>query len=79
MFNFNGAGRNLNKVFNMDESAIYLDCPRKYTFEEKGRRRVKINTHGGELARMSAAFTAAADGTKLPILVNKFYFNLNLD
>lgn len=53
----------------MDETSIYLDCPSKYTYERKGTKRIKIDTHGGEMARMSAAFTAAADGTKLPILI----------
>lgn len=51
-----------------------LELPPKYTYATKGSRRVKLETNGGEMARMSAAFTAAADGTKLPILVS-----INLD
>ena len=53
----------------MDETSIYLDCPPKYTYDIKGKRRVKVDTHGGEMTRMSAAFTFAADGTKDPILI----------
>ena len=56
----------------MDESSIYLDCPSKCTYATRGSRRVKVDTHGGEMTRMAAAFTAAADGTKLPIFVIKF-------
>ncbi|CAF0758720.1 unnamed protein product [Brachionus calyciflorus] len=54
----------------MDETSIYLDCPFKNTYATKGSKRVKVNTQSGEMARISAAFTASADGTKLPILVN---------
>lgn len=53
----------------MDETSIYLDCPPRYTYAAKGTKRVKVDTHGGEMARMSAAFTASADGSKLPILI----------
>lgn len=64
-----GLSRHRNRVWNMDETSIYLDCPSHYTYTHKGARRVKIETHGGEMTRMSAAFSAAADGTKGPILV----------
>ncbi len=55
------------QVINMDESAIYLDTPSSYTYETFGARRVKATTTGNEKTRLSAAFTAAADGSKLPI------------
>jgi hypothetical protein len=51
----------------MDESSIYLDSPSSYTFDVNGTRRVKANTTGNEKTRLSAAFSAAADGTKLPV------------
>lgn len=63
-----------DRIWNMDETSIYLDCPSKYTYAKQGSKRVKIDTHGGEMVRMSAAFTASADGIKLPILVRHSYF-----
>lgn len=51
----------------MDESAIYLDAPSSYTYACKGSRRVKATTTGNEKTRLSAAFTASADGCKLPV------------
>ena len=33
-----------------------------------GERRVKANTSGGERVRLSAAFTACADGEKLKVI-----------
>ena len=53
----------------MDETAIYLDNPTKYTFDRIGTRRVKAVTTGCEKARLSAAFSATASGNKLPILI----------
>ena len=40
-----------------------------YTFEKKGAKRVKASTAGAELVRISAAFCASSNGSKLPILV----------
>ncbi len=51
----------------MDETCIYLDCPSNYTYSERGVRRVKASTAGGERTRLSSVFTAAATGQKLPI------------
>jgi len=51
----------------MDETAIYLDCPTNYTYTNIGVKRVKASTAGGERTRVSAAFTAAANGHKLPV------------
>lgn len=69
-----------DSIWNMDETSIYLDCPARYTYAKQGSKRVKIDTHGGEMTRMSAAFTAAADGTKLPIFVRFFivFFTINV-
>lgn len=36
-----------NKLSNMDETSIYLDCPAKYTYAKQGSKRVKIDTHVG--------------------------------
>lgn len=51
----------------MDESAIYLDSPSYSTYTEKGQRRVKATTSGSDRVRISSAFTAASNGSKLPI------------
>ena len=56
-------------MFNMDETSIYLDMPANYTYDKKGKKRIEIDTAGAERVRLSTAFTAAADGTKLPIFV----------
>ncbi|CAF0972309.1 unnamed protein product [Brachionus calyciflorus] len=53
----------------MDETSIYLDFPSNYTFEEKGTKRIKTITNGAERVRLSAAFSATADGEKLPVYV----------
>jgi hypothetical protein len=55
------------QLLNMDETAIYLDRPSNYTYSKIGEKRVKASTAGGERTRLSAAFTAAANGYKLPI------------
>ncbi|CAF1075178.1 unnamed protein product [Brachionus calyciflorus] len=60
---------NRSKIFNMDETSIYLDCPSRYTYENKGAKRVKIDTNGAELVRISAIYTASADGEKFPIFL----------
>ena len=51
----------------MDETSIYIDFPASYTYEECGVKRVKAVTAGQEQTRMSAAFTATADGNLLKI------------
>ncbi len=51
----------------MDETSIYLDFPSAYAYEKIGTRRVKASTAGSERTRISAAFTAFADGTKSKI------------
>ena len=66
---FKKIGQDLTKIYNMDETSIYLDFPSSYTYEKKGKRRVKANTSGGERTRMSAAFTARAKGQKSKIYI----------
>jgi len=34
------------QIINMDETAVYLDCPSNYTYAEIGSRRVEVNTTG---------------------------------
>ena len=58
-----------SKIYNMDETSIYLDCPSKYSYATKGEKRIKVDTHGGEMVRMSACFSANAFGEKCPIYV----------
>jgi Tc5 transposase DNA-binding domain len=64
---FSKLHRNLSLLANMDETSIYLDFPSAYTYEKIGTRRVKASTAGSERTRISAAFTAFADGTKSKI------------
>jgi hypothetical protein len=60
---------NRKKIFNMDETSIYLDCPSRYTYATKGSKRVKIDTNGAELVRISAIYTGSSDGEKLPLFL----------
>lgn len=69
LFDNTGAASHRGRVYNMDETSIYLDCPPKYSYAPIGSKRVKVDI---PMARMSAAFTAAADGTKLPIFVIRY-------
>lgn len=57
----------LAKIINMDETSIYLDYPYNYSYAKRGSRRVKATTTGNERTRISAAFSFAANGAKLPI------------
>ena len=56
------------KILNMDETSIYLDCPSRYTYASKGSKRVKIDTNGAELVRISAIYSSA-DGEKFPLFL----------
>ena len=57
----------LGKILNMDETSVYLDYASNYTYTKAGSRRVKATTSGNERTRISAAYTFAANGAKLPI------------
>ncbi len=61
--------KNHREIFNMDETSIYLDFPSNYTYAKKGSKRVIAQTTGNEKTRLSAAFTATADGEKFPIFI----------
>ena len=54
---FEAAGSRRSQVLNMDETSIYLDYPPNYTYENKGRKQVPIDTAGAERTRISASFT----------------------
>jgi len=54
-------------IYTNDESCIYLDAPRFYTFAPIGVNRVPAITCGAERARLSTAWTSAKNGFKLPI------------
>ena len=66
---FRAAKFNRDLLMNMDETSVYVDFPPDCTYEEKGTKRVKAVTSGSERTRLSAAFTATASGTKLPIMI----------
>jgi len=51
----------LNQILNMDESACYLDT------KLISSKRVLASTSGNDRTRMLVAFTAASNGTKLPV------------
>ena len=53
--NFRSTNWNRSKIYNIDETSIYLDCPSRYTFADKGAKRVKIDTNGAEMVPMAAA------------------------
>lgn len=61
--------RSLDKIYNFDESTIYLDSPENYTYEKRGTKRVVANTSGNERTRISITICASALGTKLPLVV----------
>ena len=53
------------------QKCIYFHNQSKasYTYDKIGRRRVKATTAGSEKTKISCAFTASADGVKLPCLI----------
>jgi len=54
-----------NKIVNMDEASIYLDSFSEYTYDERGKRRVRATTTGNEKTRISVLFSATAAGRKV--------------
>ncbi|CAF1130576.1 unnamed protein product, partial [Brachionus calyciflorus] len=62
---FRNVNRDRTKIFNMDETSIYLDCPSRYTYATKRSKRIRVETNGAELVRISAVFTGFAAGEKL--------------
>lgn len=62
-------GIDRNQIINMDETAIYLDSASNYSYAVRGSKRIKATTTGNERTKLSAAFTAAASGRKLPIFM----------
>ncbi|CAF1139002.1 unnamed protein product, partial [Brachionus calyciflorus] len=65
----NLTGRTKEQIYNMDETAIYLDSPENYTYDVRGTKRVVSTTSGNEHTRLSIAFCASANGTKLPLVI----------
>ncbi len=56
-------------MYNMDETSIYLDSPRHYTYDLEGVRRVRATTSGSERVRLSIALCSSATGSKLPLVI----------
>jgi transposase-like protein len=56
-------------IFNLDQTSIYLDMPRKQTYAQKGSEKVIVQHTGSVKTRMSVLFSASADGVKLPGLI----------
>ena len=52
----------LGSIGNMDESSIYIDCPSACTYTFKGSKRVKVDTHGGDMVRVGLAVCGLANG-----------------
>ncbi|CAF0978294.1 unnamed protein product [Brachionus calyciflorus] len=63
----------------MDETSVYLEFPSNYTYSTKGARKVKANTTGAERTRISAGFTAEADGSNFESCDITSQFNLHND
>ena len=59
----------LGQIVNMGEKNIYVDSSNNYTYDKRVSNRVKATISGNERTRQSAAFSAAANGTKLPIFI----------
>ena len=53
----------------MDESSIFIYCPSACTYTLKGSKRVKVNTHGGDMVRLGLVFCGLANGEKLKPMV----------
>ncbi|CAF1040143.1 unnamed protein product [Brachionus calyciflorus] len=68
-------GRDLDFNFNqiiaeiLNKAAEVFHCPCRFTFAAKRSKRVKIDTNGAELIRISAIFTGSTDGEKLPLFL----------
>lgn len=48
---------------------LLISFKANYTYDKKGSWQVKASTCGGERVKISLAFTAAANGKKLPLLI----------
>ena len=69
MLTVNQENFDLGSIGNMDESSIYIDCPSACTYTIKGSKRVKVNTHGGDMVRVGLAVCALGNGKKLKPMV----------
>ena len=60
---------NLDCIANMDETPIYFEMVTDTTVERIGRKKVNIETFGGEKMRISIILTILVNGEKLPPLI----------
>ena len=54
---------------NMDQTAVYLNCPPKRTVDGKGKKIISIRVRGTASMRFTLCIAVAMDGTKLPLFV----------
>ena len=57
------------ELINMDETAVYLDMPYKYSVSQKGAKHVKIQTYGRERKGVTVVLACSSTGDKLPPMV----------
>ena len=56
----------MGQIGNPDETPIWFNMPRNYTFTEKGTKEVFIKTLGCEKQRVTVMLAITADGRKVP-------------
>ena len=63
---------NLDNTILMDETAVYLEDPRRITVNEKGKRHVSLRSTGFASMRITVLLSVTASGRKLPpVLIAK--------
>ena len=75
MLTVNQPNFDLGNIRNMNQSSIYVDCPSACTYTNKGAKRVKVNTFGGDMVRVGLAVCGLANGKKLKPMVNLLSIN----
>lgn len=65
-------GIRLNHTILMDETAVYLEDPRRITINEAGKRHVSLRSTGFASMRITVLLSVAASGRKLaPVIIFK--------
>ena len=59
----------LDQVINLDETSISRDAPSETTFEQKGTKKVQIQTNGSEKTHYTVVLASTYTGGKLPAML----------
>lgn len=51
---------------NMDQTPIFYDMSRKFTYNEKNKKQITVKKTIGDKMRATVCLTVASDGTKFP-------------